>query len=256
MHETSTEFFVGYLPVPARQRRFLIFISGAILCAIGVTAVLVAARQRDPGPAQWLDDRATEFVGLVLEHPYPMLRTINPDGSVRTLLIVSEGKLGAAGALVGWDHRAAKLRGTILMREGTTLLELSEGPKVPESSALAKPQAASGSPAASRAVALRGEIIDPKCFAGAMKPGDGKPHKSCAALCLRGGIPPMFTRRNEAGQSEFYLITNEAGERAVGALLDALVARVGHQTELRGTIQQLDDVTLLRVDASQFQGRP
>ena len=29
-------------------------------------------------------------------------------------------------------------------------------------------------------------------FDGAMKPGDGKTHKGCAALCLRGGIPPAL----------------------------------------------------------------
>ena len=58
---------------------------------------------------------------------------------------------------------------------------------------------------------------------------------------------------NSAGAREFYLITNESGERADGDLLQALIARVGQQIELRGSTQQIDDVTLLRVDASQFQ---
>src|SRR5262249_39366933 len=144
------------------------------------------------------------------------------------------------------------VRGTILQREGVSLLELSEPPRESPNGG-SQPKAVPSPLAPSPKINVRGEIIDPKCFAGAMKPGDSKPHKGCAALCLRGGIPPMFTRINESGHREFYLITDENARRAEGPLLDALVARVGQQIELHGVADQLKDVTLLRVDASQFQ---
>lgn len=47
-------------------------------------------------------------------------------------------------------------------------------------------------------VTLDGELVDSKCYLGTMKPGDGKTHKSCAILCLRGGIPPLFVSKAAA----------------------------------------------------------
>ena len=58
---------------------------------------------------------------------------------------------------------------------------------------------------------LAGEIIDPKCYFGAMKPGEGKIHKACATLCLRGGIPPMFMTTDEQGRHVYYLLTKPDG---------------------------------------------
>src|SRR5262245_42435484 len=98
MRDTRQEFFVGYLPVPSRQQRFLIATTIALVSLVVLAAALLASRQRDPGPGQWLDDQTFELTGIVREHPYPMLRTVNRDGSPRTYLIVSEGKIGATAA--------------------------------------------------------------------------------------------------------------------------------------------------------------
>jgi nitrite reductase/ring-hydroxylating ferredoxin subunit len=56
-----------------------------------------------------------------------------------------------------------------------------------------------------------GPLGDPKCFARAMKPGDGKTHKGCAVLCLRGGIPAVFVAADRV-----YLLVDEAGIRCAG----------------------------------------
>ncbi len=48
-------------------------------------------------------------------------------------------------------------------------------------------------------VLLTGEILDAKCWFGAMRPGYGKPHKACAALCARGGLPLAFCRIGDCG---------------------------------------------------------
>jgi len=72
-----------------------------------------------------------------------MLRTIGRDGFVRTLLVVSEGKLGGAAALAGWNGHAATLRGTILQREGISLFEVSETPRDAGSAQLTTAHAAS-----------------------------------------------------------------------------------------------------------------
>ena len=49
---------------------------------------------------------------------------------------------------------------------------------------------------------VKGEIVDPKCFFGVMKPGEGKPHKDCAIRCILGGIPPVLKVTDESWQSK------------------------------------------------------
>ena len=49
-------------------------------------------------------------------------------------------------------------------------------------------------------VTLKGEIIDPKCYLGAMKPGGGKTHKACAMRCIAGGIPRRQTGHDDEQQ--------------------------------------------------------
>jgi len=242
MPDHSSEFFVGYLPIPRRLMRFLVITTVLLSVALTITALLIGARQRDPGPGQWLDDHVSEFTGIISERPYPMLRT-----STETLILVGEGKVGASELIAGWDGRVAKLRGTILKREGATLIEMSAAPQSTEVVAPAKPEAQTASGAAR--VVLLGEIIDPKCFTGAMKPGDGKPHKACAALCLRGGIPPMFTRINSDGAREFYLITDSDGDAASGELLAGLIAHIGEPVIIDGETRSIGEIKLLCIDA-------
>ena len=50
-------------------------------------------------------------------------------------------------------------------------------------------------------VTLVGEVVDPKCWLGDMKPGDGKAHAACARLCMEGGIPPMLRVRTDSSLS-------------------------------------------------------
>src|SRR5262245_57962718 len=106
---SSSEFFVGYLPVPARQRRFLVVAAVAIFLGLACGAGLIAARQRDPGPGQWHDAETSEFTGRIYEQPYPLLRASGADGSIRSMIIVQSGKHGAAEAMRGWDGRIASV---------------------------------------------------------------------------------------------------------------------------------------------------
>jgi hypothetical protein len=71
-------------------------------------------------------------------------------------------------------------------------------------------------------VSLAGEILDSKCWFGAMRPSSGKVHKACASLCIRGGIPPAFFARGPANQGALMIMTT--GGRAHGPALLELVA--------------------------------
>jgi hypothetical protein len=99
-------------------------------------------------------------------------------------------------------------------------------------------------------VRVRGEIIDSKCYLGAMKPGGGKTHKACAALCLSGGIPPMFVTRT-GGHEQFYLLTAEDG----GPIEREVIDFVGEPVEIAGRLEQQGDLQVLKVAARNVQRR-
>lgn len=92
---------------------------------------------------------------------------------------------------------------------------------------------------------LRGEIVDSKCFLGVMAPGQGKTHRACASLCLRGGIPPALFIEDRTGESRLILLASPAG-----APLDpsTVAARAFEPTEMSGTLAQADGWWVLRTD--------
>jgi hypothetical protein len=91
---------------------------------------------------------------------------------------------------------------------------------------------------------LRGEIIDPKCYLGAMKPGGGKTHRACATLCIRGGIPPMLVVRGSDASETFYLLTDPQG----GPIVEPLVPYIGEPVRISGEVVQEEDLLIFRVD--------
>ena len=92
---------------------------------------------------------------------------------------------------------------------------------------------------------LVGEIVDTKCYLGAMKPGRGKPHRSCASLCIRGGIPAALLVRTETGERELIHLVDPAG-RPLGP---ELLEWVGQPVEIVGLLRREDDRSFLEVVA-------
>jgi hypothetical protein len=91
---------------------------------------------------------------------------------------------------------------------------------------------------------LRGEIVDPKCYLGVMQPGDGKTHKVCATLCIKGGIPPMLLVRDKAGNTAAYLLTNAKGK----AFPESHYEYIADPIEVTGQVLRDGDLLILRAD--------
>ena len=90
---------------------------------------------------------------------------------------------------------------------------------------------------------MGGEIVDFKCFLGAMKPGDGKPHQACATLCISGGIPPMLVSKNPDGSNHYRLVLGEAGE----PIDDTLMGLIGIPIEATGIAERWGDLEVIRL---------
>jgi hypothetical protein len=96
---------------------------------------------------------------------------------------------------------------------------------------------------------LIGEIIDPKCYLGAMKPGGGKTHKACAMLCIAGGIPPMLVTRDAQRQETFYLLTTYDGQMANGLVHPF----VGDLVAVTGRLERHGDLLIFAITASEIR---
>lgn len=205
--------FIGWLPMPAAFARFLRPVAVVSVVAAVALAALFAGGQASPGPARWDDDAVTTLDGVAYAEPYAMVRVSTAVGP-RTVLLVDEGKHGATGRLRAFDGRPVRVTGTLLSRDDRRMLELAPGDDGVQPLAMPPEQEAAlrRGPAVSRGRAeLRGEVVDAKCYLGAMKPGGGRTHRGCAALCLRGGVPPLFAFRDAAGKPGYALMVNAAG---------------------------------------------
>ena len=58
---------------------------------------------------------------------------------------------------------------------------------------------------------INGEIIDPKCYFGAMDLGQGKLHLSCAARCISGGVMPVL-KYEKNGVEHYAILLSNNGE--------------------------------------------
>jgi hypothetical protein len=242
----ADEFYVGYLPKSpqglARHTRLVIVVH--LVLSMAAAAIIVAA-MRDPGPGVWEDATPKSFTGVFLSRPYPMII----DDAGHAILVVDFGKRGAQQRFSGiGDAHRLKLSGYPLLRDGRTLVELA-----PEADAIgpASPDRAPVQAAGGDRRTLVGEIVDSKCFLGAMKPGEGKTHKACATRCISGGIPPMLVCWDEKGLTSYFLLADEQG----GPVGDWVLPLVGETVQVTGDVASIGDLALLRVSREGIQRR-
>jgi hypothetical protein len=252
---TDDPFFIGWLPIPAAYRRFQAVLVALIFFSAIVLALTVAFRQRDPGLARSPVDQVCSIEGIMLAHPYAMLLVpgATPAESVTTYLLVETGKFGAVPRATPYANRFVRVTGTLLERDGRKMVELAEGDQAIQILKDRETPAVVTLPngVIHEEVTLAGEIIDSKCYLGAMKPGGGKTHKACAMLCISGGIPPMLVTHNAAGHATYYLLTADDDGPATAIVLPY----VGDQVTLTGRLKQQGDLHVLAIVAAAITRR-
>ncbi len=239
-------FYVGYrTDNPVTQSRFTRRIAATVCCAaltIG-TALALLMQPFDKGVFEFGSARTlTGRISLdgqprlLLDAPLDRPDAIEPGAPYSELLLVQLGKFGAAAAVAELDGASVEVRGTLIAKGPNAMLELAETPTRSSNLAPAlRPQSTDAQP---RLVTLVGEIVDSKCFLGVMKPGRGKSHRSCAALCLEGGIPPAFLVRPDplasgaSGPADQWiaLLLNPEGQ----PITEDLASFVGYPVQIKG----------------------
>lgn len=247
---SNREFYTGYLPEApagiARHVRRAVLLG---LLAVALVAILAAVSQRPFATAFFEFGAPRSFEGIVEVEPVPMLRIERPGSAIPSrYLLVAFGKHGADEQIRGLHGRRVKLQGALVYRDDQTMIELVDG-TVEEQASTA------GSPTSPRQTnlgqaTLRGEIVDSKCHYGVMKPGDHKPHRACATLCIRGGIPPIFVLTNPDGLPIRHLLLVGSDGRALN---QEVLPYVAEPLEIKGEVKRLDDLWILEAEPEDFK---
>lgn len=220
--------YVGYLGLPARHRRFVGVAAAVFVVLLALGGGVMATSQREPGDAVWDLAREQIWLGVVRAEPYPML--VGEDG--RTYLLVGTGKFGVHELVAAFDGRVCRVQGFALTRDNRCMIELRPGETAIEAVAGSAAPRSENVKIDSRDVDIAGEIVDGKCYLGAMKPGDGKAHKACAVLCIRGGLPPLIAA-DVPGSGRLYPLIRVDGS---AALTEDVLAMVGEPVRIRGRL--------------------
>jgi len=247
-NHSPTPFFIGWSNSNPRNLikfvgRFafgLFFLS--LLIAVGFTS-----KTKHNSISSFDYDHLKDVQGQLISSPFPAIRSIsgkdrNGNILIRTYPLVNDSKFGANGIVdsikknFNTDRFLSRINGAIIKRGDAMAMELSNGklsvkvldkenniPKI----ALEKIADTS----------LLGEIIDPKCYLGAMNPGEGKPHRSCAILCIGGGIMPMLTFKTKDGKINYAVLLGENGER----INQEVLTYVAEPIRIKGRLYHFDN---------------
>ena len=223
--EDEGPFYVGYLPKAppalARFTRKTVVIAGVI--AIG-SALGAAIGLPYFGAGRFEFGQPREFAGTIrCEGAAPRLVAGDAD-----YLLVGYGKHGVPLEICGTSGREVNARGTLIQRDGKSLIELAQLPEARGPVSPAPPSVSLGR------FTLRGEVVDAKCYFGVMNPAEGRTHRACAELCLRGGVPAVLVARDRSGAVVHLLIADAEGR----SINEKLLRWVGEPVELSGEVQR------------------
>ena len=253
MNTKKDDFFIGWKGnTTAEHKKWMKRVLIPIFIAIPIIlfAIVILAKPFNDGKFEL--GSVKEFTGVYHEAPFPVLLLdegqLN-NGSSRSALLVGYGKNGAKtfmqeaaekkGKLTG---KRLKIQGTLIYGDGKTLIELTK--KEDSVLEVLEPEIQKPQNPRFAKLKLQGEIVDPKCWFGVMKPAEGKVHKSCAIRCISGGIPPVL-RVKKPRMNVYYILKGVNGEDINKEVLEY----VGEGVEISGEAYVENGWNVLKVDS-------
>jgi hypothetical protein len=254
----NDEFYIGWMSkapesFASTTKKYVLLLLPVIII-LGV-ALALSQKKFDTGNFEF--GRLTEVKGIYFNTPVPNLKVINGRDiwgheNYITVPLIGYGKHGADGIMdelqkeqnTSFIGKEIVLKGTLLYNDGKLLMQVEGNDKpfvkisnnnvdksdLPKSTQLGE-------------MDVKGEIVDPKCFFGVMKPGEGKPHEDCAIRCILGGMPPVLKVTDGDGRQNYYLIVGQRGEKMNKAVQNYVATPV----TIRANAVKQDDWIVLYV---------
>jgi hypothetical protein len=255
--EDKDEFYIGWLPkAPVTVKRHTKKVLFFLLPAIIIIAVLLSLFQKQFGSGNFEFGTLTELKGIYFQRPVPCIKVTNGRNifgqlSYISIPLIGFGKAGVDGVIavaeqqraVSFDQKEVTLKGTLLYNDGKLLMQLdaNDNPIITVGELADKELLPVVEELGDKIV--KGEIVDPKCYFGVMKPGEGKPHKDCAIRCILGGITPVLRVMNEQGETNYYMVLGANGEKMNQRIKDFVAEPVA----LHASVVKVDDWIVLYV---------
>jgi hypothetical protein len=248
---SDSEFYIGWMAkAPKSFAKHVKIVLMFLFPAVLIVGYLLSANQKKFSTANFEYGKLTEIKGVYYNDPVPVLKVYDKNRLSMTIPLVGYGKHGAETAIkelekekgTSFNGKELTLKGTLLYGDGKTLMQIDKN----ENPVVSIGAASSFLPQKNELgiQTIRGEIVDPKCYFGVMKPGEGKVHRDCAIRCILGGIPPVLHVQNEKGESNYYLIVGLNGEKMNEAVQDF----VAEPVSIEASVSQLDDWIVLRIN--------
>jgi hypothetical protein len=261
--KNQNDFYIGWMPdapdnFSKKIKRFILVLAFVVPL---VSAMLVLG-QRGFVDAVFEFGKSTQLEGILVKIPVPMIKIkdgLDENGKQKfqSILLVGFGKTGADSTLNAiekeqnrlLENEIVTLKGTLIYYNGKKVLELTEGTKsfisFGDFDVFSGPREMIYSVTKYFGdVRLKGEIYDPKCAFGVMKPGFGKPHRSCAVRCISGGVPPILRIKDEKGEANYLILVGSDGQAINEDVLDF----VADQVLICGRLEQKDDWLVLYIN--------
>jgi hypothetical protein len=251
-------FYIGWMPnAPDRFAKHVKKVVWFLVLLVVTIAIVLALSQKKFDTGNFEFGTLTEVKGIYSKTPVPNLKIVSGKDmwgnySYITAPLVGYGKHGADGIIrsleeenrTSLDKKEITLKGTLLYNDGKLIIQID---------AHNKPLVNIGRVSSPELLPhvkdlgmqkVKGEIIDPKCYFGVMKPGLAKPHRDCAIRCILGGVPPLLHVQNEQGTSNYYFIVGSNGEKMNEVVQDF----VAEPVEMEGKLVQIDDWIVMYVN--------
>lgn len=244
------EFFVGYLPTmppctAAVMRKVVIAIGVLVVLA----ALLIDFSQISFSTAAFEYGESMTLKGALMLEPVPHIEYqigVSADGHSlsKTVLLVGAGKFGVDQLIQELTRKYGQIdrhnviaKGYLIYGDGKLLLQVNEAAEIVVSADQNEHESTGIMFMGEQKIT--GEIIDPKCFFGVMKPGEGKAHRDCAIRCIAGGIPPIL----KVAGGKYLLLTGDRAE----PINSQVLSLVGDQITLSGKQLTMNDWQILQV---------
>lgn len=256
----KNEFYIGYIPkAPKGIARFVIAFVVVLFVIMGALSYFLSTSHDHITNGTYEYGELTEVTGVIRMEPVPHIRILaDNEGKVgKNIMLIDFGKFGARTSVESMQEKIGddissyevKIRGTLIYQDGMTLMELTE-----KENALLDWNKPLGFMTLEEVpptynIELIGEIVDPKCYFGSMKPAQNKPHLSCAALCISGGIPPVFVVQTKSNYARYFILKGVNGEDINQEVLDYVAQGVS----IEGELSKVNEWKVLYIDPQKIK---